>query len=50
MEAELREVMRFLNRVGDDRDPRDEWFRSPAGTLAVRLSLVQVAGLPYLQS
>ena len=39
MEAELREVMRFLNRVGDDRDPRDEWFRSPAGTFALRLSL-----------
>ncbi len=31
MEAELREVMRFLNRVGDDRRPEDEWFRSPAG-------------------
>jgi hypothetical protein len=26
MEAELSEVVRFLNRVGDDRKPEDDWY------------------------
>ncbi len=43
MEAELREVMRFLNRVGDDRDPADDWFRSPAGAVTRPLCVSRVS-------